>query len=67
MEDETLLYEHIAAYFSGQATLSVREEVERWREESPEHEALFHTLQEQWVKVKVDTSSYVIQIGRAHV
>lgn len=60
MEDETLLYELLALYFSDEATPSEKEKVERWREELPEHEVLFHTLREQWEEVKIDTSSYVI-------
>lgn len=60
MEDETQKYNLLAAYFSGEALTSEKEEVERWRTESPEHEELFQHLRKQWESVKIDTSSYVI-------
>lgn len=60
MEDETLLYKLLAAYFSGEATPSEKESIDKWRNKSSENEELFHTLRKQWKGVKIDTSSYVI-------
>lgn len=60
MEDETLLYNLLAAYFSGEVIPSEKETVEQWRAESLEHEELFQHLRKQWESVKQDTSSFVI-------
>lgn len=60
MEDETLLYKSLAAYFSDEASPTEKEAIDKWRNETSENEALFHTLRKQWEGVKIDTSSYVI-------
>lgn len=60
MENDTVLYKQLAAYFSGEVTPSEKEAIDKWRSESPEHEQLFNTLKSQWEGIKIDSSTYVI-------
>lgn len=60
MGEKETLYIRLTAYFSGQCSLSEKEEVNNWRKENPDHEALFLKLQKQWEQAAPDTSSFVI-------
>lgn len=60
MDEQYIPYELLAKCFARQCSLAEQEEVERWCRENPEHKRLFSQLKEQWERVHLDTSAYVI-------
>lgn len=60
MDEQHIPYKLLANCFSLQCTPAEQEEAERWRKEKPEHEQVFSQLQEQWERIHLDTSAYVI-------
>lgn len=60
MGEKETLYIRLAAYFSSQCSLSEKEEVNNWRNENPDHEALFLKLKKQWEEAGPNTSSFVV-------
>lgn len=60
MNEQHIPYELLAKCFARQCSPAEQEEAERWRKEKPEHERVFSQLQEQWERIHLDTSAYVI-------
>lgn len=60
MKEKQTPYILLAKYFSNACTLSEKEKVICWREETPENELLFLKLKEQWENIHQDTFVNVI-------
>lgn len=60
MKEKHTPYILLAKYFSNACTLSEKEKVNYWREETPENESLFLKLKEQWESIHQDASVCVI-------
>lgn len=60
MDEQHIPYELLAKCFARQCSSAEQEEVERWCMENPEHKRIFAQLKEQWERIHLDTSAYVI-------
>lgn len=60
MDEQLIPYILLAKCFSGQCTPAEQEEAERWRLAESEHELIYRQLREQWERIHLDTSAYVV-------
>lgn len=60
MDEQHIPYELLAKCFARQCTPEEHAEAERWRKEKPEHELVYAQLKEQWERIHLKTSAYVI-------
>lgn len=60
MDEQHIPYELLAKCFAQQCTPEEHAEAERWRKEKPEHQLVYAQLKEQWERIHLKTSAYVI-------
>lgn len=60
MKEKNIPYPLLAKYFANQCSASEKENIEKWRNENPEHDQLFRKLREQWINALPDTDQFVI-------